>query len=236
MSPPTRPYSMAELVTMHCETLYTFDRHGDMVSDNNPYPPKRRRCCRLHLGWNDETLAYRFRHDVPQDLRQHVIDWLESHSPVRSDYPSNLTRLGEIFGVAPDQIGIGPAYYAARDPSRAVGSVAITAANSHCLQSEYLKEGEIDFVQPLYAVVKDDRAVSTCVTVRRAHHSVEAGIDTQPDSRGQGYAGQATAAWIEAVRAAGLIPFYSTANNNIASQRVAAKLGLIQFAWELGIR
>ena len=207
-----------------------------MVLDNNPYSPEQRVCCRLHLGWNDDTVTYRFRHDVPHSIREHFLSWLDSNSPIGRDSPTGLHELSDMFGVSTDKLGVGPAFYAATDPPSGGSPIAIHEANEHYLKDDYLQEGEIGFVQPCYAVVVDDHAISVCVTVRRASHSVEAGVDTEPESRGKGYAGQVTAAWISAARSEGLIPFYSTESENHASQRVAVKLGLIQFAWELGIR
>ena len=227
---------MADLVEIHCETLYVLDGRGDMVSDNNPFPPERRGCCRLHLGWNDRALTYRFRRDVPRRTRDRFVAWLERHSPVGRERPSGLGELGGLFGVAADRIAAGPAYYAATDPPPVAGVTAVGGENAHCLPAGYLQEDEIDRVQPCYAVVAGGRALSVCVTVRRSGRGIEAGVDTEPDCRGRGYAGRVTAAWIAAARAEGLIPFYSTESDNLASRRVAEKLGLVRFAWELGVR
>ena len=144
--------------------------------------------------------------------------------------------MGELFGVSAERINIGPAYYAAVDPPYKGRPIEISETNEHLLPLDYLKEGEIEFVQPCYAIVESEHAASICLTVRRASHSAEAGVNTDSESRGRGYAGQVTAAWVSAVRSEGLIPFYSTESENLPSQRVAEKLGLTWFAWELGIR
>jgi len=65
--------------------------------------------------------------------------------------------------------------------------------------------------------------------------ATEAGVETHPAFRGHGYAAIATAAWARAMRDRGVIPLYSTAWENFASQRVAAKLSLIRYGASLSI-
>jgi predicted GNAT family acetyltransferase len=54
-------------------------------------------------------------------------------------------------------------------------------------------------------------------------------VETLPRSRGRGHAANAVAAWANAVRKTGAVPLYSTSWDNVASQSVAAKLGLSPF-------
>ena len=237
----------AELIDLHCETLYVMDDDGDMIYhnsphagerriDHQPHAPERRRCCRLHIGWNDEGLTYRFRHDVPADVRERFVSWLKSNSPVGRDDVSGLDELCGVFGVSTKRAGAGPAYHAASVLSPSETSiVTIDRTNETLLKEGYLVDGGIDVVQPCCAVVVDERAVSVCLTVRRSARTAEAGLDTEPEFRGRGYAGLVTAAWARGVQVEGRIPFYSTESDNAASQRVAEKLGLIQIGWELGI-
>jgi len=53
--------------------------------------------------------------------------------------------------------------------------------------------------------------------------------------RGRGYATAAVAVWATAVRRRGLLPLYSTSWENVASQRVAAKVGAVSYGedWEI---
>ena len=60
-------------------------------------------------------------------------------------------------------------------------------------------------------------------------------MDTAEAFRGRGYAVLVTAAWANAVRAAGITPVYSTSDDNHASQAVARKLGLREFGWDVSV-
>lgn len=79
---------------------------------------------------------------------------------------------------------------------------------------------------PWAMVVDGDRVLSICHSARLAAEGAEAGTWTVEDARGRGLAAAATAAWADACRPRGGYLFYSTDANNLASQRVAERLGL----------
>lgn len=225
-----------ELLALHGETLNVLNAAGDMTMTNEPFIPGRRRAVRFHIAWNDSGIFVCYRDDVDESLRAGVRSWLESDGPTGTKEPTGLKKLGRIFDVPPGKIGIGPAYWTDERVSSDSNAVRITPENGSLLPDGFLDEGEIDFIEPAFAIIREDRAVSTCITVRRTDRSIEAGVDTQEAYRGRGYAGQATAAWVNAALDACLVPFYSTSSDNTASQRVAEKVGLKWFATELSIR
>ena len=90
----------------------------------------------------------------------------------------------------------------------------------------------LEHFQPCLVVLDGDDAVSICDTVRRSARAAEAGLQTMETHRGKGHAVAVTSAWVSAIRAEGRIPMYSTSWENTASQGVAAKVGLVQFATE----
>ena len=88
---------------------------------------------------------------------------------------------------------------------------------------------ELNSWQPYLAIIEDSQAVSICRSVRLSSRAHEAGVDTLTGYRRRGYAMSVVAAWALAVRALNRIPLYSTSWDNVASQGVARRLGLVQY-------
>ena len=89
--------------------------------------------------------------------------------------------------------------------------------------------------EPYVAVIADGAVVSVCFCARLTDRAAEAGLETLEGYRGRGYGPAVTAAWARAIRASGRIPLYSTSWDNLASQAVAGKLGLVQYATDLSL-
>jgi predicted GNAT family acetyltransferase len=68
-----------------------------------------------------------------------------------------------------------------------------------------------------------------CFSSRTSAYAAEAGVETAPEFRGRGYASAVVTRWAEVVRQSGRRPLYSTSWDNLASQGVAKKLGLILY-------
>lgn len=207
--------------------LYTCDEHGRLISvneDDGPPAP------RLWVAWNEHGLVWRVRHDVAPQL---------------------ATELGEILGQARPGAAMA-------EPACAAELRALLAplGEQHAeIEYECPRELGGDAIQlgpenlellqrwlpswryyatiglPMTAIVLDGAAVAVCACVRRPDDgATAAGCETHPDFRGHGHAAMATAAWARAVRDRGLVPLYGTSWQNLASQRVAAKLGLVPYA------
>jgi predicted GNAT family acetyltransferase len=88
---------------------------------------------------------------------------------------------------------------------------------------------------PCLAIMDDGQPVSACFSARTSPRASEAGVETLPQFRRRGYASAVTAGWAQHVRAAGRIPLYSTSWDNLASQRVAPRLGLQLYGADLHI-
>ena len=128
----------------------------------------------------------------------------------------------------------GPAYWFPDDIERPTNIVSITEQNANLLRdfpADWLPE--IDSSRPYLAVVEDGRVVSLCCSARMSAQAHEAGVKTVAGYRGRGYAPAVVAGWAIAVRELGCIPLYSTSWENVASQRVASKLGSILYGSDL---
>jgi len=80
---------------------------------------------------------------------------------------------------------------------------------------------------PWAMALVDARVVSICHTPgAMSDRAAECGVWTHPDYRGRGYASEVTAVWADVLRPSGRLLFYSTLPENLASQRVAARLQL----------
>lgn len=88
---------------------------------------------------------------------------------------------------------------------------------------------------PMMAALADGRAVSVCASVRISGAAHCAGVETAAAYRGRGLAEHAVAGWARLVRERGAEPFYATTFDNLASQKVARRLGLNLIGSEFSI-
>ena len=227
-----------DLLQAHIETLYVLDANGDMRTTNEPYPPGRRKAPAFHLGWTDRGYVFCFRQDVPTERRQQIQDLVASQWPFPGPKgPPGKNRYVEILSeYSTGRRGSGPAFIVPEGDLPMGDAALVTQGNAHVLRSSFAGwMKEVDDAQPFYAVVVDSRAVSTCGTVRRSVHGIEAGVDTLGGYRRRGYARRAVAAWCRAAQQENLIGFYSTNWSNGASLALASSLGLKQFAIEFSV-
>jgi predicted GNAT family acetyltransferase len=106
----------------------------------------------------------------------------------------------------------------------------VTEANVHLAANTFtwLLE-EYKEYQPCVAVIEDDQFVSICHSPYISPKAHIAGVDTLEGYRRRGYATAVASEWGVAVRELGQIPIYSTGLDNVASQGVAGKVGLVHY-------
>jgi GNAT acetyltransferase len=220
-----------ELMGLRADTLFTYDARGRMVRSNEP---QGRPAPRLFVGCTVSGTVVRFGEAVPDALVCRLAEIIESQSLIGTLQmpPAVLTAVRETLEQhAPVRgEGGGPAY---RFPGVLVPSsevVQVTDANVElaCDTYPWLLEELADW-WPCFAVLCEGAAVSVCFSSRIGAAAAEAGVDTLPAFRGRGYAATVTAAWGASVRGTGRIPLYSTSWDNVASQAVARRIGLIMF-------
>jgi hypothetical protein len=219
------------LIALQAAALFRHDAAGRIVTtneaDGDPAP-------RLFLGRTRAGNLWRFREDLPASLVRDLETILVGE-PIATDLRQPPACLGTLRAALDAHAPVvdveqGPAWYFPDAIAAPSGVVAILPETRHLLQeySPYAAT-HLEEVQPCYAVVEDGTAVSICATVRLTAAAAEAGVGTVAAYRGRGYAAAVTAAWALAIRQSGRTPLYSTSWDNLASQRVAARLGLILY-------
>jgi hypothetical protein len=227
--------SDSELIRLQAETLFTYDAAGRMLRlrepNGGPAP-------RFFLGRTRSGRITRFRADVSGEAVR-AIEATLSAEPITADLQPDPAALNEIRGILAREAPVrqeyrGPAYRFPDHISQPPDVVAITRANAGLGgQGFSWLIDEVDGRQPCCALVRDGAAVALCFCARRGPQAAEAGVETLAPYRGQGYATAVTAGWALAVRALGLIPLYSTTWDNLASQAVARRLGLVRYGSNL---
>jgi GNAT superfamily N-acetyltransferase len=185
---------------------------------------------------------WRFRYDLPAATIQQL-DRLCQAEP----YPADLTcppqHYHAIKAVLAAQAPLqeeyrGPAYWVPPGSARPANVVRIAATNAHLLQP--LFPWVLPLPHPprrgvLVATVVQEMAVALCYCARIPDQVTHAGVETAEAFRGQGYATAAVIGWADEVRRQGLIPLYGTTWENLASQRIAQKLGMVLYGEDWSI-
>ena len=191
---------------------------------------------RFFMSRSASRNSWSFRYDVPDNICE-AVQRLCLKEPNVTDFKVPYLHMGEIRKILHEHMPMseewqGPAYWIPEQSDLAENAVLITEANSHFLEHYFPWKitSRANFkTSPIVATVVNDEAVSICFCARITEFAAEAGVETANNFRGRGYAGQAVAKWAETVRQKGIIPLYSTSWENIASQRVANKLNLINY-------
>lgn len=231
-----------ELMSVHVRALFTHNAESRLLFVNEPDSAAVTPAPRLFLGRTRAGNVWRFRADVPENLIRDLDSLCADEPPLKTEFdepPRHVERYVQLLEQhAPiESVSAGPAYRFTENITPSRQSVAITEN-----EAEKLEGGFADFVaelpawQPFFALIEEERAVSVCRSVRITAEAHEAGVETLPDFRGQGFAIDVTAAWAQRVRAVGAIPLYSTSWENKASQAVARKLRLEFYGAEFQIR
>jgi hypothetical protein len=223
-----------ELMSIRADADFTHDARGRMLLTNEPCAAARQPAPRLSLGWTTTGYVLRLGTAVPDDLADEVEQIVARQPPV-DDLRTSPAGLAEMRAVlerhAPiAAAGGGPAYRFPSLVARPGDVVRLTETNRALVREPYRwLYDEFPDWQPVFAVVRDGAAVSVCFSARWSATAAEAGVETLASHRSHGHAAAVTAAWAAAVRETGRIPIYSTGWNNLASQGVARRLGLIMF-------
>ena len=225
--------SDTELMEIHVEVLFTQDENRCLQCINEP-DGDGKPAPRFFFGYTNEGSICRFRHDLPDNVVAQLKEVAAAEPmPINSQKISSVHRqFNEILqSHAPiERVWVGPAYRFPEHIAPPTNVVRLSRANAELLKGDFAKiVSELDSSQPYLAVIEDSQVVSICRSVRSSPRAHEAGVDTLVGYRRRGYATSVVAAWALAVRVLNRTPLYSTSWDNVASQRVARRLGLVQY-------
>ena len=231
-----------QLMRIHVATLFNCDSDSRILSLRRPWsrpggPP------RFFMGRTHGNNVWLFRHDIPDDLTHELeVLCLSEPSANRLMRPPGIAT--EIRAALQTRGPItreyrGPAYLIPERTQAPTDGVLITKEKGRMLEAGFswmiphLMAG-VD-IGPITAAVVNGSAVSICYCARLSALGAEAGVETLEAVRGRGYATAAVAAWATATRRRELLPLYSTSWENVASQRVAEKVGAVCYGedWEI---
>ncbi len=225
-----------DYLALHLDTLFVCDSGGRLLRVNersnvNSIPPAPL----VYVGRTPLGNIGACQANLPAPLRRRVEDLLAAEPvlPTCEEPPRCRELLYTLLaehGPAWDEES-GPAFTFPADIPVPAGVVPITGANGHLLRAHYPDVlADLDTSLPCIAVVEDGAAVSVCFSARTTTRTAAAGVLTQPEARGRGYAVAVTAGWALAIRERGAISLYSTTWDNLASRAVAHRLGLELYA------
>ena len=227
--------SSYDLMEMHIRALYVHDEQSRLIfiNDGEHVPAPR-----FFLGRTSQGNIWRFRHDLPQTVCAKLSALCKAEEFSMSAAPLHQAEYLQILAAhAPiDKIWHGSAFWFAHPVKDDDGTVSIDAQNAHLLQGgleEWIPD--MRYQQPAVALLVDGQAVAICASVRITEAAHEAGVETVPGHRQKGYAVKVVQAWAKAVAKLGARPIYSLSDENLASMRVANRLGLSKFGADFHI-
>ena len=225
--------SNKELMKIQVEVLFTQDENGCLQRINEPTGDVKP-APRFFFGYTNEGSICRFRHDLPDNVIAQLKE-VAATEPIHINFqkiPRSHRQFEDILqSHAPiERVWVGPAYRFPEHITPPTNVVRLSCENAGLLKKDFAEMvSELNSSQPYLAIIEDSRVVSICRSVRVSSRAHEAGVDTRVGYRRRGYATSVVAVWALAVRALNLIPLYSTSWDNVASQGVARRLGLVQY-------
>ena len=222
--------SYRELLERQVRNLFVIDDRGYLLRVNEPgdrEPPL------LYLGRAVDGCVAFVSERLPAALGDRLLA-AAADEPPTDDFtrPAHALRVAAAIALEM-RLAVtmrrGPAYIAMGDPPAGQIDAEIEPAAGQRLHpwiAERWHEAALPPLELAYGVVVGGEVVALCHCARLGPGAAEAGVETAEEFRQRGFAAAATAAWVRAVHASGRDAFYSTDWDNLASQRVAAKVGL----------
>ncbi|PHD24793.1 GNAT family N-acetyltransferase [Bacillus wiedmannii] len=222
--------SELDLIAIQVEVLFVHNQVGKMKYVNEQGNPK---APRFFLGSTREGSITRYHYDL-DDEKVGKIEKL-----IRE--PSNHIEIAKIIDVLNEEktvknIWMGPAFMFFNNLHKPTRTIQITEKNKELLRENFPNLIEqMEWRQPYFAIVKNEKVVSICCSARSTPVAAEASVETLAEFQGNGYGTDVVTAWAISIQEEKRIPLYSTSWDNYASQAVARKLKLINYGMNLHI-
>jgi hypothetical protein len=228
-----------QLIDIQISALFVSDADGRLryirepgyeESELDPAP-------RFFMGRALQGNVWRFRQGLPDDLVCDLEQLCRSE-PIAVHFAAPPINAAAIRAALHTHAPIvdeerGPAYWIPDSIRAPAEVVLVSETNAYLLEANFpwkLTSRSSFKTGPLVAAAVQGSAVSICYCARLTAQAAEAGVETAEAARGHGYASAAVAGWASAIRQRGLLPLYSTSWENLASQGVARKLGMVAYA------
>ena len=230
-------YNDLELMQMQAEALFVHDTNGRLLRINEPDPTDP--APHFFLGRTASGNLWRTRYDLPVEIAAEI-EGLAAREPIGDDlsqsphFTAEYLELLKPYAPQPT-INSGPAY-SVPEVDMPHDVVIVTQENRNLVQAhfDWLYETLADYA-PVVVAVKDGNAVAVCFCSRITSRVAEAGVYTEANYRGHGYATKVAQGWAAATHTTGRLPLYSTSWSNHASQAIAKKLGAVQYGTDYSI-
>lgn len=207
--------------------LFKNDRYGRITKINEPLGLD---APLFFLGRTKEGNVLRFNANFPDSFKELIVNLNQDQANI--DLAKLMMTLNKIKTI--NNIWIGPAYVFSEDFAMSSNAVKISKENIGILQKGFPNLiNELEWRQPIFAIIEHGIAVSVCCSARKNVNAVEASVETLEGYQGKGYGTESVIAWARESRNAGLIPLYSTSWDNFSSQTIAKKLNLYRYGIDL---
>ncbi|HDR7913425.1 TPA: GNAT family N-acetyltransferase [Bacillus wiedmannii] len=222
--------SELDLIAIQVEVLFIHNQVGKMKYINEQGNPK---APRFFLGRTCEGSITRYHCDLDDETVSKIEKLIRE--------PSNHIEIAKIIDVLNEErtvknIWMGPAFMFSNNLHKPTRTIQITEKNKELLRENFPNLIEqMEWRQPYFAIVKNEKVVSICCSARSTPVAAEASVETLAEFQGNGYGTDVVTAWAISIQEEKRIPLYSTSWDNYASQAVARKLKLINYGMNLHI-
>ncbi|MFS0857442.1 GNAT family N-acetyltransferase [Paenibacillus taichungensis] len=225
---PISNLSPMDMMKIQANTLYTMDNQKRLLSINEPDDGQ---APAFFIGITSVGQCFYYHEQLPLTL----IEELGCDTELPLDIAKLIRRVETFKPVK--SVWMGPAYAFPEKCGEWHPNVQLIESHRTFLLEKHFPDliEHLHEKMPVIAYVMEDSAVAVCCSARVSQQGAEASLYTAHNFRGQGYAAEAVKCWQYHIKESGRIPIYSTSWDNIASQTVARKLGLIQFGVDFSI-